>query len=96
MGENIIRWERAGYDMAARTKTTMGSPTSTLVSLEPSTRVNSQLDPEGPQKNIGVVLLTVLNATAADSGQFWCVASNGVGGRSARNASYLLVRRKLF
>jgi hypothetical protein len=42
----------------------------------------------------GVVLLTVLNATAEDSGLFWCVANNGIGGKEVRNATYLLVRRK--
>jgi len=44
----------------------------------------------------GVVLLTVLNATAEDSGLFWCVANNGIGGKEVRNATYLLVRRKFF
>lgn len=42
----------------------------------------------------GVVLLTVLNATAEDSGLFWCVANNGIGGKEVRNATYLLVRRE--
>ena len=46
------------------------------------------------QQHKGVVLLTVLNATAEDSGLFWCVADNGIGGREVRNATYLLVRRK--
>jgi len=39
------------------------------------------------------ILLTVVNATAADSGAFACVADNGVG-PPARNLSILLVRRK--
>jgi hypothetical protein len=47
------------------------------------------------QQQRGVVLLTVLNATAEDSGLFWCVADNGIGGRQVRNATFLLVRRKL-
>ena len=49
----------------------------------------------GGSSNVGVVLLTVLNVTAADSGSFDCVAENGVGGSVAvRNQTYLLVRRK--
>ena len=46
------------------------------------------------KENVGVVLLTVLNATAEDSGEFACVASNGIGGKASRNVSFLLVRRK--
>lgn len=96
LNENTIRWERNGYDMASRTKTTTGSPTGStmLSSLMSANSVNSLFGGSG-QNNIGVVLLTVLNATAEDSGEFWCVASNGLGSRSSRNASFLLVRRKL-
>ena len=39
-------------------------------------------------------MLTVMNATAEDSGEFACVASNGIGGKASRNVSFLLVRRK--
>ena len=88
MNKNTIRWERKGYDMSARTKTTSGAPTSTI---QTSNSVNSVFT---PGQNVGVVLLTVLNATAEDSGQFWCVASNGIGGSATRNASFLLVRRE--
>lgn len=50
---------------------------------------------EGQEKlQMGVVLLTVLNATSDDSGLFWCVADNGIGGKPVRNATLLLVRRK--
>ena len=45
--------------------------------------------------NVGVLLLTVLNSTAEDSGPFWCVADNGIGNVEVKNATYLLVRRKL-
>ena len=91
MDTNTIRWERKGYDMTQRTKTTMGAPTTTLLSNPHGNSVNSVFT---PSQNIGVVLLTVLNATAQDSGEFWCVASNGIGGMAARNASFLLVRRE--
>ena len=93
LNNHTIRWERKNYDMASRTKTSMGSPTSTMLSSVTSNSVNSLF---GGQENVGVVMLTVLNATAEDSGEFWCVASNGLGGQTARNASFLLVRRKLF
>ncbi len=78
---DTIRWERSGYDMEGKTKTTSGSPASG----------------ESDRANIGVVLLTVLNSTADDSGPFDCVAENGVGGAgtSVRNQTYLLVRREL-
>ena len=99
LNNHTIRWERKNYDMAGRTKTSMGSPTSMASSMLSSSSmvtsksVNSLF---GGQENVGVVMLTVLNATAEDSGEFWCVASNGLGGQIARNASFLLVRRKLF
>ena len=101
MNENTIRWERKNYDMNSRTKTTMGAPTNTLfnsVSTSKSSTVSSLKSVNSGKtddfSNVGVVLLTVLNATAEDSGQFWCVASNGIGGTASRNASFLLVRRK--
>ena len=74
------------YDLQSRTVSTMGAP---KILLKRPKSVNTL-----SQENVGVVLLTVLNATADDSGEFWCVANNGIGGQSARNASYLLVRRK--
>lgn len=99
--ESTIRWERPAYDMTGRTKTTMGSPTTSSFSEGDNTQMlsaplaaNSVNSFHARQKNIGVVLLTVLNSTAEDSGQFWCVASNRVGGTVARNATYLLVRHK--
>ena len=83
---HTIRWERNGYDMASKTKTTTGLP---------STTTGSDSEEDGGDSNVGVVLLTVLNVTAADSGSFDCVAENGVGGSVAvRNQTYLLVRRK--
>ncbi len=57
-----------------------------------------QGDPRATSDNdtssVGVVLLTVLNSTASDSGYFACVADNGVGGVVATNTTILLVRRK--
>ena len=88
MSPKIIKWERQGYDLQSRTVSTMGAP---KILLKRPKSVNTL---ETPQENVGVVLLTVLNATAEDSGEFWCVANNGIGGQSARNVSYLLVRRK--
>jgi hypothetical protein len=81
-----IRWERPGYDMDTKTKTTNGSPGPAGTS--------SGMSSNG---NVGVVLLTVLNATAEDSGPFECVSENGIGGKGTqvRNQTYLLVRRKL-
>ena len=99
LNNHTIRWERKNYDMAGRTKTSMGSPTSMASSMLSSSSMvtsNSVNSLFGSQENVGVVMLTVLNATAEDSGEFWCVASNGLGGQIARNASFLLVRRKLF
>ena len=85
---STIRWERAGYDMAAKTKATTGLPST-------STGGADSGDEGGGSSNVGVVLLTVLNVTAADSGSFECVAENGVGGSVVvRNQTYLLVRRK--
>ena len=85
---STIRWERAGYDMAAKTKATTGLPAT-------STGGADSGDGGGGSSNVGVVLLTVLNVTAADSGSFECVAENGVGGSVVvRNQTYLLVRRK--
>ena len=82
-----IRWERPGYDMAGKTKTAKGSPAATK---------SIYSGDGGDDDNVGVVLLTVLNATAADSGMFYCVADNGIdGSRIVRNATYLLVRRKI-
>ena len=88
MSPKIIRWERQGYDLQSRTVSTMGAPT---ILMKRPKSVNTL-----SQENVGVVLLTVLNATAEDSGEFWCVANNGIGGSSARNASFLLVRREYF
>ena len=88
MSPKIIKWERQGYDLQSRTVSTMGAPT---ILMKRPKSVNTV-----SQENVGVVLLTVLNATAEDSGEFWCVANNGIGGKSARNASFLLVRREYF
>lgn len=69
----------------------MQSVPSSLTSVTASNSVNSVFT---AKENVGVVLLTVLNATAEDSGEFACVASNGIGGKASRNVSFLLVRRK--
>ena len=50
------------------------------------------IDPSKPHRRS--IMLTILNATAEDSGRFWCVADNGVGGQEVKNSTYLLVRRK--
>ena len=105
--DSTITWRRheKGYDMESKTKTTRGLPgpgqtiRSTQISGKSATKtVNTQLgtdtNPDG--SNVGVLLLTVLNATADDSGPFWCVAKNGIGNVEVRNATYLLVRRKYF
>ena len=55
---------------------------------------NLETEVQQTASNVGVLLLTVLNATAEDSGPFWCVADNGLGNVEVRNATYLLVRRK--
>ncbi len=76
---------------------TSGAPTNGLWSSSGSSSAgssNSVNQVFSPSQNIGVVLLTVLNATAEDSGEFWCVASNGIGGAAARKPAFLLVRRK--
>ena len=39
--------------------------------------------------------LTIVNATEADAGSFECVVNNGIGGAEVRNASFLVVKRKL-
>ena len=71
-----LRWiGRPGYDMSARTKTTLGA-----------------VDPSRP--HLRSLMLTVVNATAEDSGKFWCVADNGIGHVQVRNATFLLVRRE--
>ena len=95
-----IRWERKNYDMGSRTITTPGAPKDHANFFE-TDQISSEEGKESPktasvQQHRGVVLLTVLNATAEDSGLFWCVADNGIGGREVRNATYLLVRRKFF
>ena len=78
LDESSLRWVgRPGYDMGARTKTTLGA-----------------VDPTGKDPNRRSLMLTVVNATAADSGKFWCVADNGIGHVQVRNATFLLVRRK--
>ena len=41
LNNHTIRWERKNYDMASRTKTSMGSPTSTMLSSVTSNSVNS-------------------------------------------------------
>ena len=43
---------------------------------------------------VGAVMLTVINATAEDSGVFVCEAYNGVGDVVVRKTTYLLVDRK--
>lgn len=77
-----IQWTRDDYPMQTRTKTTEGSS-------------KKKLDDEGNDMNMGVLLLTVLNATAEDSGMFWCVADNGIGEKIVKKSTFLLVRRKL-
>ena len=90
LSRHTIRWERAGYDMAAKTKATTGLPSTST-----SSDADAAEGDDGGNSNVGVVLLTVLNVTAGDSGSFECVAENGVGGpRVVRNQTYLLVRRK--
>ena len=59
-----------------------------------STELDTTTAHQTASSNVGVLLLTVLNATADDSGPFWCVADNGIGSVEIRNATYLLVRRK--
>ena len=92
-----IRWERKNYDMLSRTVTTPGAPkdqTNYFETEQLSGEEGKELAKPGfVQQQRGVVLLTVLNATAEDSGLFWCVADNGIG-KEVRNATYLLVRRK--
>ena len=106
--DDTITWRRLepGYDMKSKTKTTRGLPgpgqslgSIQLSSKADTTKVNTQLSNLGPNtspegSNVGVLLLTVLNSTADDSGQFWCVADNGIGNIEVKNATYLLVRRK--
>ena len=106
--DNTITWRRleTGYDMKTKTKTTRGlpGPGQSLGSIQLSSKsdtkkVNTQLSNLGPNtspegSNVGVLLLTVLNSTADDSGPFWCVADNGIGNIEVKNATYLLVRRK--
>jgi hypothetical protein len=99
-----IRWERKNYDMLSRTVTAPGAPKEQTHYFEHADHVSTDDGKTSAelgsgqvqqQQHKGVVLLTVLNATAEDSGLFWCVADNGIGGREVRNATYLLVRRKL-
>ena len=105
--DSTIAWRRPepGYDMKSKTKTTRGLPgpgksLESRISGKSATKtVNTQLpglatDSNGEGSNVGALLLTVLNATADDSGPFWCVADNGIGNVEVRNATYLLVRRK--
>ena len=92
--------------MKSKTKTTRGlpGPGQSLGAIQLSAKsdikkVNTHLSSLGPNtppegSNVGVLLLTVLNSTAEDSGPFWCVADNGIGNIEVKNATYLLVRRK--
>ena len=94
--------------MKLKTKTTRGLPGSgqsvmsnALADTSGIKSVNTQLPTfdsniNSDGSNIGTLLLTVLNATASDSGPFWCVADNGIGNIEIKNATYLLVRRKFF
>ena len=79
-----IRWERRPTS-EADLDYDMASRTKTTAGLSTS-------------KTKSALMLTVLNATAEDSGVFVCVADNGLGdvdGESvARNETFLLVRRK--
>ena len=85
--DGAVVWRRIGdpdYDMESKTETTQGSPFN-----------HSQIYQRNDHKNAGLVMLTVLNATAEDSGAFACLAQNGVGGTSeVLNTTFLLVRRK--
>lgn len=80
---HTINWEgpTPNYDMAAKTKIGAGVPVQ-------------KNNGRGGVENVGVVLLTVLNATKEDSGPFTCVARNGIGSGEVRNSTFLLVRRK--
>ena len=89
--------------MKSKTKTTRGlpGPGQSVGSIQLSGKsgvktVNTQLGANTnlDGSNVGVLLLTVLNSTADDSGPFWCIADNGIGGVEVKNATYLLVRRK--
>ena len=85
--------------MLSRAIVTPGAPKGVDKFFDHNNALNSQESSQsgsdGKDKlNMGVVLLTVLNATSDDSGLFWCVADNGVGGKTVRNATLLLVRRK--
>ena len=91
MTDSTIRWERVGgpydnddggpYAMSSRTHTAKGAPGAAMLAL-------SRGSP-----HVSVLMLTVVNATAEDTGAFACVADNGVG-RAERNTTYLLVRRE--
>ena len=70
-----------GDQMSARTQTAKGSPAAFLALSSGSSHVS-------------VLMLTVVNATAEDTGAFACVADNGVGSQADRNTTYLLVRRE--
>ena len=43
----------------------------------------------------GALYLVVRNVTAEDSGEFACVANNGIGDED-KNTTFLLVRGKIF
>lgn len=61
--------------------------------METKTKTTEGVANVASDSNVGVVMLTVLNATASDSGAFACVADNGVG-QAVKNYTYLLVRRE--
>ena len=90
-----IRWERQNYDMLSKTITTPGAPKDAdAFFVDGQTSTEDKHYKKEFNQHKGVVLLTVLNATAEDSGLFWCVANNGIGGKEIKNATFLLVRRK--
>ncbi len=82
MRPDTVRWVRSGEDAAD-------------YDMKGRTKTEKG-DPGTNDTSVGVLLLTVLNSTAADSGHFACVADNGVAGEVAVNETVLLVRRKHF
>ncbi len=92
LNPGTIRWARGGedsdhYDFEGRTKTTTGTVNNVTSGLAAAISGSSSV-------NLGVLLLTVVNASAFDSGPFVCLADNGVGDVVVKNQTFLLVRRK--
>lgn len=86
VGPDHVKWVRDGFDMAAKAVTTFSNVSRSLYLVS-----ERHLVLLGPLSDGAISFQVVKNVSAADSGEFTCVANNNIG-QEVKNTSFLLVR----